>query len=116
MGNSKKQISVKRIIAVLLGLLLGSISFFGFANFSTVPVKPNWGSGPAAVDYFPLKVGILFLLPAVSFFLYVYFSGQETKFADRMQKAFGSFGLVGFLIFLGALVFLILILANIKPG
>ncbi len=115
MGKSQP-VSVRRIIAVLLGLLLITISFFGFASFSPVPVKPNWGSGPAAVDYFPLMIGILFLLPALSLFAYVYFSSSETEFGQKMRHASGCFGVVGFLILLGALVFLILILVNFKAG
>lgn len=115
MSNSKK-ISIKRILAVLLGLLLSLIAFFAFANFSPVPVKSDWGSGPAAVDYVPLLAGAFFLLTALSFFLYTYFSGQETESSERMQSAFGCFGTLGLLVFFGALVVLILVLKNLNPG
>jgi len=116
MAKSNKQISVRRIIAVLLGLFLVTISFMGFASFSPIPVKPNWGSGPAEVDYLPLMVGIFFLLPALSFFAYVYFSSSETESGQKARSVFGCFGAAGFLILMGALAFLLLVLVNFRAG
>jgi hypothetical protein len=116
MVKSQKQISFRRIIAVLLGLFLVTVSFLGFASFSPVPVEPNWGSGPAEVDYFPLMVGISFLLPALSLFAYVYFSSSETEFGQKMQNASGCFGVAGFFILMAALVFLFLVLINFRAG
>lgn len=116
LASSKQPISVRRIIAVLLGLFLVTISFFGFASFSPVPVEPNWGSGPSEVEYLPLIVGILFLLPALSFFAYAYFSSSETEFGHKMCNVSGCFGVMGFFLLMGALALLFLILVNFRAG